>query len=185
MQKLGMVVLVVLALTLSVSAQTDIRLKGIGGKLGFIMPEDPLDNTIGFGAVADLGKVSVVRVFGYVDYWRKAYNEGAYWEWSWSVLSLAAVGKYYFESNSDFKPYAGAGLGFDLSMWKSEYTGPNYGYDFGDVEDSDSELDLAIHLLGGASYKLSPNLDGFAEVKYTLGDLDYLGIYAGVIFKLK
>lgn len=185
MQKMGVAVLVLLGLTLGVSAQTDIGLKGIGAKVGFIMPEDPIDNTLGLGVVADLGKVSVARVFGYLDYWKKGYNEGTYWDWSWSVLSIGAIGKYYFESKSDFKPYAGAGLGFDISMWKSEYTGPNYGYDFGALEASDSELDLAIHLLGGASYRLSPQMDGFAEVKYTLGDIDYLGIYAGIVYKLK
>ncbi len=164
------------------TAQVQLGFNGIGGKLGFVMPEDPIDNTIGFGAVAAVGKVSVVDVYGYLDYWSKGYDEGAYWEWSWSVISLAAIGKYSFDSKSDFKPYVGAGLGFDISRWKSEYTGPNLGYDW---DTSDSELDLAIHLLGGASYKLSPELDGFAEAKYTSGGIDYLGIYVGVIYKLK
>jgi len=166
-------------------SQVNLGFNGIGGKLGFILPEDPIDNTLGFGAVADLGKISVVNVYGYLDFWSKKYDEGSYWEWSWSVFSIAAIGKYYFETNSAFKPYAGAGLGFDISRWKSEYSGPDYGGYLNDLDTSDSELDLAIHLLGGASYEISPTLDGFAEVKYTVGGIDYLGIYAGVLYKLK
>lgn len=165
--------------------QVNIGFNGIGGKLGFILPEDPIDNTLGFGAVADLGSISMVKVYGYLDFWSKSYSEATYYDFSWSVISIAAIGKYYFESKSDFKPYAGAGLGFDISRWKSDYTGPDYGGLFSNLNTSESNLDLAIHLLGGASYKLSPTLDGFAEVKYTVGGIDYLGIYAGVLYKLK
>lgn len=184
--KKGTLAVLLLCVLVSVSAaQTDIGLKGIGGRLGFIMPESGIDNTIGLGANADLGSISMFKVYAYLDYWSKSYEESNVWEWRWSVISLAAIGKYFFEIEGDFEPYAGAGLGFDISSWKSEYTGPATGFGFeDDWESSDSEFDLALHLLGGATYALTPTLDGFAELKYTTGGIDYFGIYVGVMYKL-
>ncbi len=37
--------------------QTDIGLKGIGVKIGYVSPEDPVESTVGFGAVANLGQI--------------------------------------------------------------------------------------------------------------------------------
>ncbi len=183
MKKIVLTVLVVCVLGSVSAAQTDIGLKGIGGKLGFIMPEGNIDNTLGFGVNADLGSVSMFNVYGYLDYWAKGYEESSF-EWSYSVISIAAIGKYFFEVDCEFKPYAGAGLGFDIASVKGEYTGPDFGFQ-SNFESSDSELDLALHILGGATYALSPALDGFAELKYTTGGVDYFGIYVGVMYKLE
>ncbi len=178
--------LLVLMLMATASAQLDFGLKGIGGKLGYIMPDGNIDNAIGLGAVADLGTFKMISLAAYLDYWGKNYSETSYWDFTWSVISIAAIGKYYFPMEGSLKPYAGAGLGFDISSWKSEYKGPPtaYGFDI-NSEASDSSFDLALHILGGASYALSPTLDGFAEAKYTTGHVDYFGIYVGVIYKLK
>lgn len=183
--------LVIFSVVSTASAQLNFGLNGVGGKLGFIMPEGGIDNTIGFGAVADLGTLTLssvgdIALGASVDYWGKSYNEGSDWEWKWSVISIAATGKYFFPMESSFKPYAGLGIGFDISSWKSEYNGPDYGFGFDSAFNaSESELDLALHLIGGATMKLTPSLDGFAEVKYTTGGIDYFGIYVGVMYALK
>lgn len=185
-KRFSMLFLAVLLMFSLSMAQTDIGLKGVGGKLGYIMPDGDIENTIGFGLIADLGQYNDnISVDAYVDYWGKKYELSQYYEWSWSVISIAAIAKYNFESSGQFKPYAGAGLGLDISSWKSDYTGPTeslYGYDW---SDSASSTDLAIHLVGGATMDLSEGLEGMAEVKYTTGGgADYFGIYVGVIYSL-
>ncbi|OPZ64554.1 MAG: hypothetical protein BWY83_03168 [bacterium ADurb.Bin478] len=37
----------------------------------------------------------------------------------------------------------------------------------------------------GASTMLSSNMEGFAEVRYNIADVDFFGIYAGVTYMLK
>jgi len=185
-KRFSMLFLAVLLMFSLSMAQTDIGLKGVGGKLGYIMPDNDIENTIGFGLIADLGQYNDnISLDAYVDYWGKSYDVGAS-EWSWSVISIAAIGKYAFESSGSFQPYAGGGLGLDIGRSEWKYTGPtspNPLYNI-DYDGSSSDSDLAIHLVGGATMELSEGLEGLAEVKYTIGGADYFGIYVGVIYSL-
>ena len=159
---------------------------GVGGRLGFVMPEGDIDNTLGFGLNADLGTLMPeLTLNAYLDFWTKGYDVGAYYEWSWTSIGIAAIVKYQFAMEGNMKPYAGGGLGFNISTWSSDYSGPTYPGWTGDLDTSDSEFDVALHFLGGASMPLSPNLDGFAELRYTIDGADYFGIYVGVSYKLK
>jgi hypothetical protein len=169
-------VLFIAALFCMVSlASAQIGFNGVGAHIGYVSPED-VDGTIGFGAQADLGTLMPqLGLFAYVDYWGKSYTVyGA--DASYSVIDIAAIVKYYF-SEAKMKPFAGGGLGLDMASAKvkTEYLG----------EVSDSKTSLAVHLLGGVATQLSPNLDGFAELKYTLADGNYLTIQAGATYKLK
>ena len=124
MKKIGIIsILVLMTATLSFG-QADIGLKAIGGKVGFVMPEDPIDSTIGFGLVADLGTITdAIHLDAFVEYWGKSYDVG-YYEWSYSHITIGATAKYYFEMDSEFKPYAGGGLGFIIGSSDGKYTGP-------------------------------------------------------------
>lgn len=174
-----------LMLTVVGQSQTEFGLNSAGLKLGYIKP-DNMDNTVGFGLVADVGKIDMFSINAYLDYWAKSYTEEMYWDWQWSVVSLAVLGTYDFELQSPFKPYLGAGIGFDISTWKSEYNNPLAGSDLLiDEKSSESDFDLAVHLLGGARYALTPQVEGFIEIKYTTGGIDYFGAYAGVRYTLK
>jgi len=175
-------VLFVVALLCMVSlASAQVGLKGIGAHLGYVDPEDPISGTIGFGAQADLGTLMPqLALFAYVDYWGKSYDElgGSV---DFSDFDIAAIVKYYFPGK-DFKPYAGGGLGLNFAS-SSAHVDAIYGIGGGDY--STSNTDLSVHLLGGVQKELSPNLDGFAEIKYSLCKVDYLSIFAGVTYKLK
>ena len=63
---LSAILVALLIPTLSL-AEANISLNGVGGRLGFVMPEDPIDNTIGLGFV--------VR-----EHWKKAAP--SYHEWA-------------------------------------------------------------------------------------------------------
>ncbi len=161
-------------------AQSDIGLKGVGAKIGFVAPEDPIESTIGFGAVADLGTITpAIHLGAFVDFWKKSYDTGSLggtFEASFTEIAIGALGKYYFPmSNSAFKPYAGAGLG--LTIGKAKVDSPYGG-------GSDSSTDFGFRILGGADYALSPTLTGFAEAVYQIDGADYFGIFAGVVYSL-
>lgn len=180
--------LLVLVFTVSAFAQTNISLNGVGAKIGFVDPEN-IESTFGFGAVADLGWITPkIALEGEVLYWKKSYDEGAHWEWSYSQLYISALGKYYFEQKkgSKFLPYAGAGIGLVIAKVSSDYSGPSDPYWGGDLNTSESETGIGLHFLGGAKMALSPQIDGFAEARFSTGEgADFFGIFAGFIYQLK
>jgi hypothetical protein len=181
MKKLGLVVLMILTMASFVFAQADIGLNAVGGKVSFVMPEDPIESTIGFGAVADLGTITdAIHLDAFIEYWGKSYDVAQY-EWSYSVITIGATAKYYFEMDSQFKPYAGGGLGLIITSFSADYSGPNSQY-FPNTSDSDTDIDF--HICGGAEYELSDTMVGFAEAKYSLGGIDTFIISGGVLFKL-
>ncbi|TKJ41037.1 hypothetical protein CEE37_05060 [candidate division LCP-89 bacterium B3_LCP] len=171
-----------IALSMQVAqAQTDIGFKKAGVKVGYVMPGG-IDNTLGFGAMVDLGTITKdFHLDAFFDYWSKSYGEGVY-DWSWSMMSFGALVKYYFPLNSsNLLPYSGAGLG--LNMWSSkwDYTGPT-GLGYPTTYDA-SGSNIALHVVGGIEMPLSPKLDGLAEFKYSTGDADYVGIFVGVLYR--
>jgi len=184
MRKVAVVMLLVLALSGLASAKSDIGLKGVGGQLAYVFPEDPIESTIGFGGNVYLGKVSPqLKLFTYVDYWKKSYEE-SHADASFSVLSIMAALRYQFPSTGNIKPYAGGGLGLNIATASWEYSG-EYAEYLNDADDSNSETDLGILIMVGASTMLSSNMEGFAEVRYNIADVDFFGIYAGVTYMLK
>jgi opacity protein-like surface antigen len=155
----------------------NIGIQGIGGRLGFVLPEDPIASTIGLGVHADLGTITKdfhLSAFG--DFWRKSYDH-AFGEWSLTQIGLGATAKYLFQIQSLIQPYAGAGLGFTIghSSGESDYTGD---------EHSEWDFDLGMHLAGGAEYPFSSTLRGCAELNYHINGADYLGIWFGVTYML-
>jgi opacity protein-like surface antigen len=185
MRKILIVMIIAAAMTAGMAqAQTAIGFNGIGGHVGFAMPEDPIKSTLAFGARADLGTFMKenIKLAGDLLFWSSGEDE-AYYEWSWSQFYVSVLALYFLgDANASMKPYAGGGLGMVFASWESKYSGPDYGYDFGSYSHSDSEL--CIHLLAGIQKSLGNNLTGFAEVAYILGGFDTLLIHAGAVFNL-
>ena len=182
MKKLGLVILIVLTMATFAFAQADIGLKAIGGKVGYVMPEGSIENTIGLGVVADLGAITdAIHLDAIIEYWGKSYGVGSHWDWTYTNIIIGGIGKYYFEMDAEFKPYAGAGLGLVIGSVSSDYSGPYSEYY---TDTSESNTDLFLVLCGGADYPLSDSMTGFAELKYTIGGIDYFAIFAGVKFAM-
>ena len=190
MKKMFLLSVILLAMTLTVMAQTEIGFNGVGGRLGYVMPEDPIESTFGFGLNADLGKITPTIKFGaFIDYWSKSYDEeefGFNVNSSFSVFAIGALARYDFSSQGNIQPYAAGGLGMNFwsSKAESEYINPLTGKK-DKTEATVDDSDFAIHLIGGAEMPLTPQLNGFAEIKYVISDPEYFGIYVGVIYKLK
>ena len=189
--KIKTTVVIAIAISLLCSTmlfgQADIGFKGVGGKLGFIDPGGGIGSTISLGGVADLGTIiPKIALEASITYWGKSWDViGA--DWKTTCITIAAIGKYYFsEPDQQLRPFAGAGLGLNYSSFS--YDTPVFNQQtgtWGTDEKTDSDADIGLHMVGGANYRLSDSMDGFAEFRWVNGgDWDYWGIYAGVIFNL-
>jgi len=169
--------------------QSDIGFKGIGGKLGIVDPGGGVGSTIGFGAIADLGNITPkIKLQADAVYWAKDYVELSTHDFTVSSISISAIGKYMFaEPDEKLRPFAGAGIGLSITSnsWEYDTVSPVPPYQPIHVDDSRSDTDIGIHIVGGANYMLSDKFDGIAEFRYVIGgDWDYWGIFAGVIYLL-
>lgn len=181
-------------LLLSGTAVAQFGFMGIGGKLGYVKPEDPIDGTFGLGVVVNLGTiVPAVRLEGNVDYWSKSYDAhymgyaGA--EWTYSDLMIGATAKYMIPTQGTVAPYAGGGVAMHIFSYEWKYDYEYYDYihdqwvtDSGD--DSDSETDIGVHAVGGVEMTLSPNLTGSIEGRYAIADPDHFGAFFIVTYML-
>ncbi|MBD3168164.1 MAG: outer membrane beta-barrel protein [candidate division Zixibacteria bacterium] len=158
------------------SAQTDIGLKAFGVKFGYYDPEE-WDGTIGFGAVADLG--TFIPQLGWeaeIDYWSKSQDEqGA--EAKLRDIAFATTAKYGFPTQTEkFTPFIGGGVGLHLMKVEVEYLGQTQ---------DDSETKFDFHFCGGTDVVLTPQIDGFAEIRYSIiSDISQLWITIGAKYKL-
>lgn len=173
----GFLVVALMCGLAAAKGKTDVGLKGLGLRVGFVMPEDPIDATFGFGAQVQLGQIiPELKLEGMIDYWGKSYDTGFNTDASFSVIAVGGLVKYYFDLNgSKILPYTGAGLALHFASVKVNTP-------IGDV--SDTQTDIGFHLLGGIEYPFSPKLNGVAEVKFAFSEVNYFGIYAGAIYKL-
>ena len=167
----------------SLALGADIGFKGAHLRAGYVMPEDPIESTIGFGGGVDLGTITdniglEVQVF----YWSKSYDVGTA-EWTYSDLAIKLHGKYMFPMET-FTPYIGGGLGFH--MYSFEWEQPSYsvgGYTFAGGTYDDSETKIGFHFLGGLQYPFSEKISLIVEAEYDLADLDQFIIGGGVAMK--
>jgi opacity protein-like surface antigen len=184
--KLFTVVIAVLFVANLSYGQANIGFKGIGGKVGLVMPEDPIESTFGLGVVANLGTITPdIHLDAFIDFWSKSYDSGTGLgytaEWSITEIVIGAAAKYYFPmEGSKFKPFAGGGLGLVYGKSKWEASGTNVGL-IGGGSFSSSDTEIGFRILGGADLELSPGLSGFAEAAYHIGGIDFFGISVGII----
>jgi opacity protein-like surface antigen len=179
-----LVLLTVLALTSGTHAQSDIGFYGFGARVGFVLPEDPIESTFGLGVHADLGTIAEnVRLGAVTEYWGKSYeavadfHHGA--DWSWSVISIAATVKYMFPTPSTLRPYVGGEVGLAIGRWDWDYRAPSF-----HLKDSGSDTDIGFGALGGVEFPLSSSVKGVVEAKYHINGVDYLGIFGGITLLL-
>ena len=162
------------------SAEADIGVKGVGGRLAFVSP-DNIDGTIGFGALIDLGTITPdIGLEATLDYWSQSEGSGNF-EISFRDIAIGARAKYNFAvEDKKLKPYAAGGLA--IHMLKSEipaitFLGTTVGG--GDVTDTEFGIDIA----GGLGYAAGENIDIVGEVMYRIvSDFAQFVLSGGVIF---
>jgi len=160
-------------------AQMMLGPKGVGAFLGYVNPEH-VDATIGFGAFVDMG--TVMPMLG-------VELEGLYWSKSEGPsgakatlrdIAISAHAKYRFPMPaSPVKPYVGGGPGIHFLKAEAEWSW------FGQTQSSSSsDTKFGFDLLGGGEYEASPQIDVFAEVRFSLvSDFNQFSILGGAKFK--
>jgi opacity protein-like surface antigen len=158
-----LVISLVIAISVLISSeafgQTDIGFKGIGLKLGYVDP-DKIDETMGFGAIADLGTLTLQLGWeAELAYWSKSGG---------SDVGILSSAKYSFPvPESRFSPFMGGGLGLHI---------------FSNGED---EARLGMHILAGMDTWVSENALVFGEFRYCfVSDLNQFWLTVGIKVKL-
>lgn len=184
---LVMTVMVLAGLLFVSAASAKIGFMSIGGRVGYVKPEDPIEGTFGVGVVADLGTiVEAVGLEAAVDYWSKSYEISVFdfdEEWTYSDLMISATAKYMIPTQGSVMPYVGGGLA--LHIFSVEWTCQSYdfwGEDLMTENCDDSETDIGFHAVGGVDMELSPNLRGGVEGRYAIADPDHFGIFGKLTY---
>lgn len=176
--------LMVAFLSVSAMAQVNFGLKSVGAHVGYVMPNNGIDNTIGFGVQSEFGSFKLSNAaftFGaLLNYWSKTYGSSSAVEYSLSEFTIAPFVHYNLPLESKFQPYVGGGFGFVSNGFKVDYKTNAYG--FGDYSRSSS--DFVFFGLAGAKMPVTNNLEGFGEIRYQLGDYDVFSINVGVNYLL-
>lgn len=179
------VILLALALAVLASqqarAQSDIGFKRIGATVGYVSPEN-LDGTFGLGVFADLGTIAPsISLEPRIDHW--SHSEEAFG--SKATLSDVVVGaraKYYFRvSNTNVRPFAGAGLGLHFLHAEVSLSIPS----LPTMASGETTTKLGLDLGGGATTRLTPRADLLGEMWYGIvSDASQLSIRVGLSYKV-
>lgn len=168
-------------------AQTNLQigLNAVGGGIGFVNPSGSIGSTISLAGNAELGTfMNDFHLVGFTQFWRKSYTEQSLWDWSWSEFIVGGGAKYYFKMQGmPVKPYAGAGLLLALSHYSWKFTGVSYIWT--KEKESSTNFDIGAQIFAGAEYPINPKLTAYGEFRYHTDGVDFLGIYAGVLYHLK
>ena len=187
MKKVVLITVLVFSCVLAFAAvgnAADIGLKGLGGRVGLVMPEGGADNTIGFGVVADLGTVTPqLRLEGFADYWGDSFGAAPF-ECSWSTITIGGTVKYDFPIEASITPFVGGGAGFSISS--SECDSPEisgFGITTGGSVSS-SDTDISFHLVGGIDMPVGTNMKFTAQAKYVMDVGDVLWLTGALLFQI-
>jgi opacity protein-like surface antigen len=164
---------------------------GVGGGLGFISAS--MDDGAGsssslsgflIGAHADLGEITKdITLVPDITYWSASKDP-----MKLSNFSINVNAHYNIAVQGQFKPYVGAGLGYN--SLSTEVTLPSFtvgGFGtFGGGTVSGSASRLGINILVGANYKLNEKMTLLVEPRYVLAsDFNHFTAKVGITYGLK
>jgi opacity protein-like surface antigen len=160
------------------SAQSNMGLKAIGGRVAFVNPED-LNSTAGFGAFADLGTISTnFGLEAHVDYWSQS-EEITTTKSSVHDIAFGPRAKYMFElQNTSLRPFIGAGVSVHfLNAKVSDSSDPSLNAD-------DSSTKFGLDVGGGMATHLTEQIDFRTEAWYVMSDMNQFALSMGLAMKL-
>jgi len=165
--------------------------KGVGGGIGFISASMDDGNggsssLSGFliAAHADLGEITKdITLVPDITYWSASKDP-----LKLSDFSINVNAHYNIAVQGQFKPYVGAGLGYNSLSSEVEipsFTIPGFGTVGGGTV-SGSSSRLGINLLVGANYKLNDMLTLVIEPRYVIAsDFNHFTAKVGITYALK
>ncbi|MFQ5512362.1 MAG: outer membrane beta-barrel protein [Candidatus Krumholzibacteriia bacterium] len=161
-------------------AESNLGLRGIGGRLSFVNPSD-VDGTLGLDVIADFGTLRPqLALEAVLDFWS---SEEDFVVFAMDVRDIALGGrlKYTFNvANPRVRPYAAGGLAlhFVHTEVPTIMVGglPVPGSD-------DSETKLGLDLAGGIGYKTGRNIFAVGELRFRLlSDIPQVVLTGGLVY---
>jgi len=185
-------VLLFLCIMIYPSISGAISFEGAGGKVALVLPGSIWGNTIGFGAIGSLGSIlpqmTALKAEVSAEYWGSSYDYlgiSDYTE-SFSSISFNGTAKYYFTtgcmspfSGGGVSPYVGGGLGLVFSRFSWTYN------TLINLNNSNTNLDLGLHLVGGVDIPVGSNMKFVVEGKIASGGANSIQLAGGLVVKLK
>lgn len=165
------------------SADSDIGLKGIGGRLGIVDPQGAYNSTVTFGMVFDFGTLAPgLHWDGAITYWRSEHRWPYYPPYYWDLgdLALRTGLKYYFLAG-EWHPLIGGGLG--IHNYRSYYNGPPDerwppGHPIYD------DMRLQGYLAFGVAKEFSRNMLGSAEIQVDMEPVEQTAVQFNLLFMI-
>ena len=148
--------------------------RGVGGRLGFVDPEDA-SSTVVWGAHVDAGTfVRNVHLVPYFEYWSAGAEAGGF-EVDVSDLTIAADINVDFPlQDARITPYLGGGLGVHFLSASTNVPGES---------DSD-DTKFGLNVQGGMRNQVMPNLNLFGELRYSfVSDAGQLKLVGGFTYQ--
>ena len=180
----------VLLATCSVSPAQQIRVRGVGGGIGYTsisLSSGRTSQTLdGFAisAHADLGEItSGIRLYPELLYFHTSKDLGGGVTQSVNDVAISANGHVGIRLQGKFTPYVGAGLGVNFLGNSTETTDQRRGTTKGVTN---SETRFGLNLLGGADYTVNSRLKIGGELRYVLAsDFNHVIIRATATYALR
>jgi hypothetical protein len=172
----------------STAGATGVGLRGIGGHLTIVSPED-IDATLGFGILADFGTVGTTKIGieSFMGYWSQ--SEEAYGaEMSVSDLIIGGRGKYMFEvSNPVVHPYLGAGLAFHFVSMGIDIAPVDLGgFVVPGTSVEDDEFKVGLDFGGGLTVDVSEKVSLLGDSWISMvSDVSQFALRLGMVYRLQ
>jgi opacity protein-like surface antigen len=157
-------------------ARSNIGFMGVGGKLGYVDPEN-IDGTFGLGFFVDIGTlVPDLSLEGNVDFWSKSVDIcnkelDCDEKEECSDLSIGATMRYMIPAQGNVYPYAGGGPAVHVVQCSRESPFSNRKFD-------DSDTKIGIHALAGIELLFGSNFKAGGELRYSVvEDINNWGVF--------
>jgi len=160
------------------SAASNMGLKAIGLKVGYVDPEGALDGTVEFGAQAEFGEfVKQLHWDGSISYWSTgrdvSYGNHNY-NWNLSDL-IFRTGVGYDFLRGPWEPFVGGGLGLHFYSW--DYSGsPNYS--------NANDTKLGLYIDGGIEHEFNARWTGEMQLQFDFADTDQTALMFHLLYNL-
>ncbi|HBC45606.1 MAG TPA: hypothetical protein DEO84_02055 [candidate division Zixibacteria bacterium] len=175
---------VLIALAFCTMAKAEVGSKGIGGALEIALPMGNFGDVAGtgFGVTANFqyGWKPNIDLMGQLGYIKWGGKTAVGYDYSYHAIPIQVGAKYYFKQETN-RFYVGGLVGFHMFGWSADYDLLGIHY-----SGSSSETKFSLAPMGGYEMKIGENMLFDASARYQIiSDVSYLGVRAGIIYKLK
>ncbi len=165
--------------------ESNLGLKGMGPRIGFVDPEGVLDGTVEIGMVFDFGEFTPqLKWDGSVSFWSSdrtyryydtPHNDWRYYDWKLRDLILRSGVNYYFMAD-EWVPFVGGGIGMHFYSWDyNDY--PNH--------PSPSETRIGIYIDGGIEHDFGESWTSQVQLQFDSADIDQTALMFNFIHRFE